>query len=144
MPTRHYHHGGASAVVSQAACHGCGQSASVTPWSWRAFPEGLGSVLQGRNACGATVCHAGIVADYEIVIHLRDSAEPLRVPLPGVSEHDAEAEREALIYDLDEARLAEVPLLAVQTKKGFPRDPLPLDPHRITEIDLIEMSAPEQ
>ncbi len=102
-------------------------------------------MLQGRNACGvAAACEAGIVADYEIVIHLRDSAEPLRIPLPGVSEHDAEAEREALIYDLDQARLAEVPLLAVQTRSGFPRDPLPLDPHRITEIDLIEMPAPDE
>ncbi len=79
------------------------------------------------------------MADYEIVIHLRDSAEPTRIPMPGVPAHDAEADRQELIYELDEARLAEVPLLSVQTASGFPSDPLVIDPHRITEIDLLEL-----
>ncbi|MET3808469.1 hypothetical protein ABIB25_005498 [Nakamurella sp. UYEF19] len=84
------------------------------------------------------------MTDYEIVIHLRDSAEPARIALRGFSGIDAEAEREGLIYDLNEARSAEVPMLAVQTKSGFPPDPVRLDPHRITEIDLIEMVGPQE
>ena len=82
------------------------------------------------------------VADYEIVIHLRDSAEPTRIALPGVAEHDAEVERQELIHDLEEARAAEVEEYALQTKSGFPRDPLLLDPHAVTEVDLIEVPAP--
>jgi hypothetical protein len=78
------------------------------------------------------------VTDYELVIHLRDSDQPERVALPGVEEHEAEAERQKLIYEIDQARLAEVPLLAVQTSGGFPPEPLALDPHAVTEIDLIE------
>ena len=81
--------------------------------------------------------------DYEIVIHLRDSAEPTVVPLPGVPAHEAEAERQALIYDLDEARLAEAPAFEVRTKSGFPDEPLVLDPHRVTEVDLRELPDPQ-
>jgi hypothetical protein len=83
------------------------------------------------------------VTDYQIVIHLRDATEPTRIPLPGVPEHEAEAERQALIYDLDEARLAEAPVFAVQTKSGFPADPLAVDPQAVTEVDLTEVPAAE-
>lgn len=81
------------------------------------------------------------MAGYEIVIHLRDSAEPTRIPMPGVPEDEAEADRRALIYDLEEARSAEVPIVAVRTRSGFPQEPVPLDPHRVTEVDLIELPA---
>jgi hypothetical protein len=78
-----------------------------------------------------------VVTDYELVVHLRSSDEPERVALPGVEEHEAEAERQKLIYEIDQARLAEVPILAVQTSSGFPPEPLLLDPHAVTEIDLV-------
>ena len=83
------------------------------------------------------------MADYEIVIHLRESIEPTRIPLPGVSEQEAEAERQALVYDLNHARLAEVPRFTVQTQSGYPSDPLLLDPHQVTEVDLVEIPASE-
>jgi hypothetical protein len=96
----------------------------------------------GRRAGGGwPVSRRGqavVVTDYELVIHLRDSDEPEHVALPGVPEDQAEAERQTLIYDLDQARLAEVPVFAVQTSSGFPAEPLMLDPHAVTEIDLIE------
>jgi hypothetical protein len=80
------------------------------------------------------------VTTYELVIHLRESVEPTRVPMPGVAEHDAEQDRQTLLYDLDQARLAEAPEFALQTGHGFPAEPLVLDPHDVTEIDLAESS----
>jgi hypothetical protein len=79
------------------------------------------------------------MSDFEIVIHLRNSAEPIRVPLPDVPAHVAEADRQGLIYDLDQARLAEVPVLSVQTASGFPPEPIALDPAEVTEVDLIDL-----
>ncbi len=79
------------------------------------------------------------MSDYEIVIHLRESEQRLRIVLTGVSAHDAEADRQALLYELEQARLAEVPVLAVQTKSGFPDTALDVEPHEVTEVDLIEV-----
>ncbi|MCW2494649.1 hypothetical protein [Jatrophihabitans sp.] len=78
------------------------------------------------------------MSDVEIVIHLRDAAAPLRIALPAVPAHEAEADRQVLLYDLEEARQAEVPLFAVQTRSGFPAEPLVVDPAAVTEIDLAD------
>jgi hypothetical protein len=78
------------------------------------------------------------VTDYELVIHLRTAEHPTRVPMPGVAEADAEADRQDMLYEIQEARQAEVPVLGLQTKRGFPPEPLQVDPHDVTEIDLTE------
>jgi hypothetical protein len=78
------------------------------------------------------------MSDYELVIHLRESAEPTRVPMPGVPEDTAEADRQQLLYDVDQARLAEAPVIALQTAHGFPEPSLDVDPHDVTGIDLVE------
>jgi hypothetical protein len=81
------------------------------------------------------------VTSYEIEIHLRESVEPTRIALPGVSEEDAEADRQQLLHELDEARLVEVPVLAVQTTSGFPVEPLAVDPQDVTAVNLVESPA---
>lgn len=84
------------------------------------------------------------MTEYEIVIHLRESDEPARIPLPGVSADDAEADRQALRYEIEQARLAEVPIVMVQTKSGHPASTLNVDPHEVTEIDLVELLNAEE
>jgi hypothetical protein len=93
----------------------------------------------GRPGCAAArVGQAATVTDYELVIHLRESTEPTRVRMPGVDEADAEADRQELLYSIREARLAEAPVVALQTRHGFPEEALAVDPHDVTEIDLAE------
>ncbi len=77
--------------------------------------------------------------DYEIVIHLREPGEPVRIPLPGVGGDTAEQDRQKLKYQIEEARLAEVPILALQTSSGHPAEPLAVSPLEVTEVDLIEV-----
>jgi hypothetical protein len=84
------------------------------------------------------------MSDYEIVIHLRESAEPTRIDLPDVTGEAAEADRKGLIYEIEQARHAEVPVLSLQTKSGYPEEPLSIDPHQVTEIDLIERPADDE
>ena len=78
------------------------------------------------------------MSDYELVIHRRDSVDPTRVPMPGVPEHEAEADRQQLLYDIDQARLAEAPVIALQSAHGFPEPSLDVNPHDVTGIDLEE------
>ncbi|MEP7036580.1 MAG: hypothetical protein ABI662_00225 [Dermatophilaceae bacterium] len=79
------------------------------------------------------------MSDYEIVLHLRAPGEPLRILLPGVGGDAAELDRQKLKYELEEARLAEAPVLALQTSSGHPAEPLAVDPLEVTEVDLIEV-----
>ena len=83
------------------------------------------------------------MSDVEIVIHLRDSA-PLRIALPGVPSHEAEADRQALLYDLEEARHADAPLFPVRTKSGFPAEPVVIDPLAVTEVDLVDVPVSDR
>ncbi len=81
--------------------------------------------------------------DYEIVLHLREPDPVMRIPLPGLSAHLAEADRESLLHQIEEARLAEAPLMPIQTPSGHPCVPLAVDPHLVTEIDLVELPTDE-
>ncbi len=81
--------------------------------------------------------------DYEIVLHMREPDPLLRIPLPGLSAHLAEVDRESLRHQIEEARAAEAPLMPIQTPSGHPRVPLAVDPHLVTEIDLVELPAEE-
>jgi hypothetical protein len=83
--------------------------------------------------------HSVQMSDYQIVIHLREPGEPLRILLPGVGGDAAEQDRQKLKYEIEEARLAEVPILAVQTSSGHPADSLAVEPLEVTEVDLIEV-----
>lgn len=83
------------------------------------------------------------VADYEIVIHLREPDPPLRIPLHDLSAQLADADRRSLKFQIEEARLAEAPVMSIQTRSGHPAAPLAIDPHLVTEIDLIELPAAE-
>ena len=83
--------------------------------------------------------HSERVSEYEIVIHLRQPGEPLRILLPGVGGDAAEQDRQKLKYEIEEARLAEVPILALQTSSGHPVESLAVNPLEVTEVDLIEV-----
>ncbi len=83
------------------------------------------------------------MGDYEILIHLREPATAVRIPLPGLSAQLADADRESLKYQIEEARLAEAPLMPIQTPSGHPAAPLAIDPHLVTEIDLVELPVDE-
>ncbi len=79
------------------------------------------------------------MSDYEIVIHLREPGKPLRILLPGIGGDAAEQERQKLRYEIEEARLAGVPVLPVQTLSGHPAESVAVDPLEVTEVDLIEV-----
>ncbi len=76
---------------------------------------------------------------YEIVLHMREPDPAMRIPLPGLSAHLAEADRASLHHQIEAARLAEAPLIPIQTPSGHPAAPLAVDPHLVTEIDLVEL-----
>lgn len=79
------------------------------------------------------------MSDYEIVIHLREPGAPLRILLTGVGSEAAEQDRQKLKYEIGEARLAEVPMMALQTATGHPAEPLAVDPLEVTGVDLEEV-----
>ncbi len=79
--------------------------------------------------------------DYEIVLHMRGPDPVIRIPLLGLSAHLAEADRESLLHQIEDARNAEAPLMPIQTPSGHPSVPLAVDPHLVTEIDLGELPA---
>lgn len=82
-------------------------------------------------------------SDYEIVIHLRAPDPPARIVLHDLSAHLANADRESLKHQIEQARLVEAPVISIQTPSGHPASPLAIDPHLVTEIDLIELPADE-
>jgi hypothetical protein len=82
-------------------------------------------------------------SDYEIVIHMREPSATARIPLPGLSAHLADADREAIEYQIEEARSVEAPVMSIRTPSGHPDVPLAIDPRLVTEIDLIELPADE-
>ena len=79
------------------------------------------------------------MSDYEIVIHLREPGAPLRILLTGVEGDAAEQDRQKLKYEIEEARLAEVPMMALKTSSGHPMESLAVDPLEVTEVDLVEV-----
>ena len=83
------------------------------------------------------------MSDYEIVIHMREPHPALRIPLPGLSAPRADDDRVSLKYQIEEARRAEAPIMPIQTPSGHPATPLAIDPHQVTEVDLIEIPADE-
>jgi len=56
----------------------------------------------------------------------------------------AEQERQKLKYEIEMARLAEVPILALQTSSGHPAEPLEVSPLEVTEVDLIEVPIADE
>jgi hypothetical protein len=95
-----------------------------------AYPTGAGDLDAGRHR---------VVTDYEIVIHFREPTEPIRIPLAGVAAEVAETDRQTLKHDIEQARLAEAPEVALRTASGQPAEPVTVDPHDVTEVDLIEL-----
>ncbi|MEO9139442.1 MAG: universal stress protein [Jatrophihabitans sp.] len=79
------------------------------------------------------------VGDYELVIHLRAPDPPTRIALRDLSVQLAEADRTSLKHQIEAAGLAEAPVMSIQTPSGHPSTPLALDPHMVTEIDLVEL-----
>lgn len=43
------------------------------------------------------------------------------------------------MYDVEQARLAEALSLSIRTKSGHPENALIVDPHDVTEVDLIDV-----
>jgi hypothetical protein len=83
------------------------------------------------------------MGNYEIVLHLRDSTEPLRLPLRDVEVEAAEADREQMMAEIEHARLAEAPKVSLRAAGAPGSEPIELDPHDVTDVDLIDLPSDE-
>jgi hypothetical protein len=83
------------------------------------------------------------MADYVLEVHDGEDEPPLRIELNGYSADDAETERRALATEIDHAVEIEAPLIYSGTTGSDPDSGVPIDPTRVTSVDLLDASADE-
>lgn len=77
------------------------------------------------------------VSDYVLQVHYGEQDPPVRIPLRGVTADDAEVRRQALVTELEHAREIEAPLVYSDATVAAPEAGVPLDPTRVTGVDLV-------
>lgn len=64
--------------------------------------------------------------------------ETVRVPLPDLDADQAELARQSLLREVEHALALEAPVVYSGATDADPQAGVPIDPNRVTEVDLIE------
>ena len=78
---------------------------------------------------------------YALEVHFGDDEPTVQVELPGYSADDAEIARQSLLRDVEHALQIEVPLIYSAATEDDPQAGQPIDPTKVTSVDLVEPSA---
>jgi hypothetical protein len=81
--------------------------------------------------------------DYVLEIHYADADEPIRVELLGYTPDDAEAEREALIQQIEDARVVEAPLISTNLTSDPLAGAVTIEVDRVSSVDLLDKPGSE-
>jgi hypothetical protein len=82
------------------------------------------------------------MSKYALEVHYGDGEPPVRIELPGYRVDDAETARESLIQEIEHAVEIEAPLMYWATTDADPQAGVPIDPSKVTSVDLIETGQP--
>ena len=78
------------------------------------------------------------MSDYALEVHYGDGEPPVRIELPGYRAKDAETARESLIQEIEHAVEIEAPLMYWTPTDSDSEAGAPIDPAKVTSVDLIE------
>jgi hypothetical protein len=85
---------------------------------------------------------AGAMSHYVLEVHYGDGEAPVRIELPGYTADQAETEREALATEVEHALEIEAPLMYfAKGASSGPDGGVPIDPARVTSVDLVSPDA---
>jgi hypothetical protein len=82
------------------------------------------------------------MGSYLLRIHYADRDEPIVIKLSDCGPAEAEVERQALAKQIERAAEIEAPLLYPDSPDGV-GSAIPLDPARVTAVDLVDAGAAE-
>ena len=74
---------------------------------------------------------------YALVVHYVDE-DPVRIALGELSPDDAENARQSLVKEVEEANELHAPLIFSAATAEHREAGTPIDPKRVTSIDLVE------
>lgn len=77
------------------------------------------------------------VSDYVLEVHFGEDEPPLRIALPGRTADDAELRRRTLLTEIEHALEIEAPLIWSDSTDEHPQAGVPIDPTRVTQVDLV-------
>jgi hypothetical protein len=77
------------------------------------------------------------MTDYVVMIHLGEADAPVRVALTDCSPEDAEVRRREIATEIEHAVEIEAPLIYTEATPDDPTAGVPIDPARVTRVDLI-------
>jgi hypothetical protein len=75
---------------------------------------------------------------YVLEVHFGDDEPTVRVELPGYSDDDAEVARQTLLRSVEHALQVEAPLIYSAATDADPQAGEPIDPTKVTSVNLIE------
>jgi hypothetical protein len=79
---------------------------------------------------------------YQLEVHFGDDEPTVRIELPGHSPDDAEVARQTLLHDIEHALQIEAPLIYSGATEDDPQAGKPIDPTKVTSVDLVEPAEP--
>jgi hypothetical protein len=74
---------------------------------------------------------------YALQVNFGEDDDPVRIALPGLSPDDAETAHQALEAEVEHAQTMDAPVVFSAGTDDDPTAGVPIDPARVTSIDLI-------
>jgi hypothetical protein len=84
----------------------------------------------------------GVNHHYALEVHFGDDEPTVRIQLPGHDADDAEVARQTLLRDVEHALQIEAPLIYSAATEDDPQAGQPIDPTKVTSVDLVEPHRP--
>jgi hypothetical protein len=78
------------------------------------------------------------MSGYALEVHYGDGEPPVRIELPGLKTDEAETAQETLIQEVEHAVDLEAPLMYWSATGADPDKGVPIDPLRVTSVDLVD------
>jgi hypothetical protein len=83
------------------------------------------------------------MSDYVLQVNYHRDEEPLRITLHGYSPDDAETAHQALETEVEHAKTMNAPVMFSAATDDDPTAGVPIDPARVTGINLIAPAPSE-
>ncbi len=83
------------------------------------------------------------MSDYALHVNFGTDEEPLRLTLTDYRPSDAETARQALERRIEHAIELDAPVVFSAATDDDPQAGVPIDPHRVTGVDLVALTSDE-